>query len=68
MRKELDDLEAAKWRDICQKARIKWLVECDENSSFFHGSVKNNLKNSRINGLTINVCGRWLRILSNKRF
>ena len=40
-----------------QKARCKWEIEGDENSAFFHGSLKANLKHNRISGL--NIDGRW---------
>nr|GEU62491.1 RNA-directed DNA polymerase, eukaryota, reverse transcriptase zinc-binding domain protein [Tanacetum cinerariifolium] len=34
---ELDRMEA---KDLAQKAKIKWAPEGDENTSFFHGTLK----------------------------
>ena len=34
---EIDRLEAS---DLAQKARIKWAMEGDENTSFFHAMIK----------------------------
>lgn len=39
--------------DIQQKARVRWAIEGDENSSFFHGVMNANTANSRINGLMV---------------
>ncbi|KAI3517218.1 hypothetical protein L1887_16430 [Cichorium endivia] len=43
--------------DLKQKSRIKWAVDGDENTRFFHGFVNNKRRKSRINGLVIN--GEW---------
>ncbi|KAJ9538568.1 hypothetical protein OSB04_031301 [Centaurea solstitialis] len=40
-----------------QKAKIKWLVEGDENSKFFHAAIKKRERRNRITGLYIN--GFW---------
>ncbi|XP_022040050.1 uncharacterized protein LOC110942584 [Helianthus annuus] len=54
IRLKLKDLEIAKAKDLLQKARIKWLINGDENSSFFHIVVNKNKASNRIHGLTIN--------------
>ncbi|GJX89545.1 putative RNA-directed DNA polymerase, eukaryota, reverse transcriptase zinc-binding domain protein [Tanacetum coccineum] len=42
-------------RDILrQQSRIRWAVKGDENSRFFHSSIKNNMRNNSINGLLCN--------------
>ncbi|GJV58064.1 hypothetical protein Tco_1459069 [Tanacetum coccineum] len=41
-----------------QKAKIKWAIEGDENSKFFHGFINNKFTKSRIKGLNIN--GLWV--------
>lgn len=56
-KKELFELDEAKGRDLRQKARIKWQVDGDENSAYFHSHLNSNVKNSRVNGLMIN--GTW---------
>ena len=43
--------------DLKQKSRIRWLVDGDENSKFFHGHLNCKNRKNRINGLMIN--GRW---------
>ncbi|KAK1427286.1 hypothetical protein QVD17_15969 [Tagetes erecta] len=56
-RKEIYDLEIKRKYDLKQKARIRWDVDGDENTSYFHGIINGNKKRNRINGLTIN--GEW---------
>ncbi|KAJ0524126.1 putative RNA-directed DNA polymerase [Helianthus annuus] len=43
--------------DLKQKSRIKWAVEGDENTAFFHGIINANTSCNRINGLRID--GVW---------
>nr|KAJ0216426.1 hypothetical protein LSAT_V11C300139170 [Lactuca sativa] len=40
-----------------QKAKVKYLVDGDENTSFFHGYVNNQNRRKHIHGLMIN--GHW---------
>ncbi|GJU77776.1 putative RNA-directed DNA polymerase, eukaryota, reverse transcriptase zinc-binding domain protein [Tanacetum coccineum] len=42
--KELDDLEKIESIDLAQKARVKWEVDGDENSRFFHGLINKSLE------------------------
>lgn len=49
--------EKRKSMDLKQKARIKWMVDGDENTKFFHGVINAKNRKQRINGLLIN--GRW---------
>ncbi|KAJ0428711.1 putative RNA-directed DNA polymerase [Helianthus annuus] len=44
--------------DLKQKARIRWAVDGDENSAYFHGVVNANISDNRLNGLTID--GAWV--------
>ncbi|GJW21644.1 hypothetical protein Tco_0032266 [Tanacetum coccineum] len=37
---EVDRLDTIKSFDLFQKARVKWDIEDDENSKFFHGLIK----------------------------
>ncbi|KAJ9542202.1 LOW QUALITY PROTEIN: hypothetical protein OSB04_028708 [Centaurea solstitialis] len=53
----LNDLLADKLRDIKQKAKVRWLVDGDDNTRFFHGIVNKKMKSLRIHGLNLN--GSW---------
>ncbi|GJV93110.1 RNA-directed DNA polymerase, eukaryota [Tanacetum coccineum] len=52
---DIDRLEAS---DLAQKARIKWAMEGDENTSFFHAMLKKNRRQLAIKGILNN--GEWL--------
>ncbi|XP_076931696.1 uncharacterized protein LOC143596927 [Bidens hawaiensis] len=54
---ELKEFELLKLKDLKQKSRVKWALEGDENSSFFHGIMNANLTTNRINGVSVN--GVW---------
>ncbi|GKE56305.1 RNA-directed DNA polymerase, eukaryota, reverse transcriptase zinc-binding domain protein [Tanacetum coccineum] len=53
--RKIEDLEHIKRLDLMQKAKVKWAIEGDENSKFFHGIVNNKLSRSRIKRISINV-------------
>lgn len=42
---------------LCQKSRVKWLQEGDENTSFFHGVINWKRRSNNLKGLSLN--GRW---------
>ncbi|GKD62696.1 RNA-directed DNA polymerase, eukaryota [Tanacetum coccineum] len=48
--------------DIRQKAKIKWAIEGDENSKFFHGVVNRKHANLAIKGIMVD--GDWVDIPS----
>ncbi|GJW79628.1 RNA-directed DNA polymerase, eukaryota [Tanacetum coccineum] len=54
----LGDLERVEVKDIAQKARIKWALEGDENTSFFHGMLKKKRRQLAIKGILKN--GDWI--------
>ncbi|GKA34908.1 hypothetical protein Tco_0721337 [Tanacetum coccineum] len=56
--KECDDLTKLDDMDMVQKARIKWDVEGDENSKFFHGILKQKRQQQRVKGIMID--GEWI--------
>nr|GEX49538.1 putative RNA-directed DNA polymerase, eukaryota, reverse transcriptase zinc-binding domain protein [Tanacetum cinerariifolium] len=51
----MDCLEA---KDYAQKAKIKWALEGDENTSFFHGSLKKKRRQLAIRGILKH--GEWI--------
>ncbi|KAI3821231.1 hypothetical protein L1987_08792 [Smallanthus sonchifolius] len=58
MKKKRVEMENKKKLDLKQRARIKWLVDGDENSAFFHGVINGKKRRNRINGLMIN--NKWV--------
>ncbi|GJY17363.1 putative RNA-directed DNA polymerase, eukaryota, reverse transcriptase zinc-binding domain protein [Tanacetum coccineum] len=50
-----DRMEA---KDLAQKDKIKWALEGDENTSFFHGSLKKKRHQLAIKGILMN--GEWI--------
>lgn len=44
-------------KDLKQKARVKWAVEGDENSRYFHAMVRGRRNKNDVKGLLIN--GTW---------
>nr|GEV05024.1 RNA-directed DNA polymerase, eukaryota, reverse transcriptase zinc-binding domain protein [Tanacetum cinerariifolium] len=55
---ELDYFEKMNSLDSMQKARVKWKVEGDENSKFFHGLINSRRKSQSIHGIMHE--GVWL--------
>ncbi|GJX32575.1 hypothetical protein Tco_0242430 [Tanacetum coccineum] len=51
--KLLAEMKHRKLKDLRPKAKMKWDLEGDENSSFFHGIINNRRNRLRINGLAI---------------
>ncbi|GJT58097.1 RNA-directed DNA polymerase, eukaryota, partial [Tanacetum coccineum] len=56
--KILGDIERKEASDLAQKAKVKWALEGDENTSFFHGSLKKKRRESAIKGILKN--GVWI--------
>ncbi|GKE65870.1 RNA-directed DNA polymerase, eukaryota, reverse transcriptase zinc-binding domain protein, partial [Tanacetum coccineum] len=48
---ELDNLEKLDSKDLFQKARVRWDVEGDENSKFFHGIINSKRNTQKIQGI-----------------
>ncbi|GKD43794.1 putative RNA-directed DNA polymerase, eukaryota, reverse transcriptase zinc-binding domain protein [Tanacetum coccineum] len=55
--RELKDLEKLKSMDLVQKSRVKWEVEGDENSKFFHGFINSRRKSQMVQGIMLD--GVW---------
>ncbi|XP_022023986.1 uncharacterized protein LOC110924264 [Helianthus annuus] len=58
-KKNLGILERNKTRDLKQRSRIRWAIDGDENTSFFHGVVNRRKASNTIHGLSIN--GSWVQ-------
>ncbi|GKC98007.1 ribonuclease H-like domain-containing protein, partial [Tanacetum coccineum] len=58
-RMEIQKNDHLERRIMKQKARIKWAVEGDETSHFFHNYVKKKARKNNIKGLVSN--GEWVR-------
>ncbi|GJU31065.1 RNA-directed DNA polymerase, eukaryota [Tanacetum coccineum] len=56
--KSIQDIDKIQSLDAAQKAKIKWSIEGDENSSFYHGVL--NKKRSQLNIRGILVDGTWV--------
>ncbi|GJS83816.1 hypothetical protein Tco_0750357 [Tanacetum coccineum] len=54
---ELEDLEMLGSMDLVQKSRVKWEVDGDENSKFFHGLINSRRKSQMVQGIMLN--GVW---------
>ncbi|KAF5761553.1 putative RNA-directed DNA polymerase [Helianthus annuus] len=51
-------LDSRRRADLVQKAKVRWDIEGDENSAFFHAYINNKKNASRIHGLSLN--GLWV--------
>ncbi|GKD99023.1 hypothetical protein Tco_1382920 [Tanacetum coccineum] len=53
---DLNSLEQKERDSLKQKCRVKWAIEGDENTKFYHSLVKKKSRYQNINGLNINGC------------
>ncbi|XP_076925123.1 uncharacterized protein LOC143587835 [Bidens hawaiensis] len=51
------EFEKTSQKDIQQKSRVRWAIDGDENSCYFHGVLRMNLSSNRLHGLYKN--GVW---------
>nr|GEU38082.1 RNA-directed DNA polymerase, eukaryota [Tanacetum cinerariifolium] len=56
--KKFHDYTSSDARDQIQKAKIKWAIEGDENSKFFHGIINQKRANLSIKGVMVD--GEWV--------
>ncbi|GJR66188.1 putative RNA-directed DNA polymerase [Tanacetum coccineum] len=49
-------LEQIERDSLKQKSRVKWAIEGDENTKYFHSLVNKQVRRNNINGLTVNGC------------
>ncbi|GJZ58808.1 hypothetical protein Tco_0614624 [Tanacetum coccineum] len=57
LNRRLQDIKLLKVKDLVQKSKIKWAIEGDENSKFFHGII--NKKRSQLSIRGVFVEGTW---------
>nr|GEV71698.1 RNA-directed DNA polymerase, eukaryota, reverse transcriptase zinc-binding domain protein [Tanacetum cinerariifolium] len=55
---DLTSLENNVSLELAQKAKIKWAIEGDENSKFFHGTINKHRNNLAVRGIIYN--GEWI--------
>ncbi|GJX22164.1 RNA-directed DNA polymerase, eukaryota [Tanacetum coccineum] len=56
--KELQDFNASSSLDMAQKEKIRWSIEGDENSKYFHGIINRNRSQPAIRGVLVE--GDWI--------
>nr|GEW86575.1 nucleotide-binding alpha-beta plait domain-containing protein [Tanacetum cinerariifolium] len=54
----LQDIEKTESMEVAQKAKIKWAVEGDENSKYYHGVINKKRNNLAIRGVLVD--GNWV--------
>lgn len=47
----MDEIEKCRNMDLAQKSRVKWEVEWDENSKFFHGMLNQRRRQQNVTGI-----------------
>ncbi|GKC34835.1 RNA-directed DNA polymerase, eukaryota, partial [Tanacetum coccineum] len=55
--RQYDDIKQMESKEFIQKSKIKWAIEGDENSKFFHGII--NRKHSQLSIRGVFVDGDW---------
>nr|GFB09367.1 RNA-directed DNA polymerase, eukaryota [Tanacetum cinerariifolium] len=55
--RQLHDINQMEARDYVQKSKIKWAIEGDENSKFFHGIINKKCSQLSISGVFVD--GYW---------
>ncbi|GJZ98160.1 RNA-directed DNA polymerase, eukaryota [Tanacetum coccineum] len=56
--KQLHDVQSSNNRDIMQKAKIRWAIEGDENSKYFHAIINKKCANLSVKGIMVD--GDWI--------
>ncbi|GJV70752.1 hypothetical protein Tco_1490747 [Tanacetum coccineum] len=55
--KSIQYLDKIHVMDLAQKAKVKWAIEGDENSRYFHGVLNKKRSQSNIRGIMVD--GKW---------
>ncbi|GKD71208.1 hypothetical protein Tco_1325298 [Tanacetum coccineum] len=53
--KQLQELNSSVNCDFVQKAKVRWAIEGDKNSKFFHGIINRKRANLSVKGMSINL-------------
>nr|GFA26132.1 RNA-directed DNA polymerase, eukaryota [Tanacetum cinerariifolium] len=56
--KQLHDVQSSNNRDIMQKVKIRWAIEGDENSKYFHAIINKKRVNLSVKGVMVD--GDWI--------
>ncbi|GKB10316.1 RNA-directed DNA polymerase, eukaryota, partial [Tanacetum coccineum] len=56
--RDLMDMDNKASVDLAQKAKVKWAIEGDENSKYFHGMVNKKRRQLAIKGIIVD--GEWI--------
>ena len=56
--KDLRVLDDLRDKDLMQKAKVKWAIEGDKNSKYFHGIINKKRHRMAIRGISVN--GEWV--------
>nr|GFC10900.1 RNA-directed DNA polymerase, eukaryota [Tanacetum cinerariifolium] len=56
--KQLHDVKSSNNRDIMQKAKIRWAIEGEENSKYFHAIINKKRANLSVKGVMVD--GDWI--------
>ncbi|GJU96120.1 RNA-directed DNA polymerase, eukaryota [Tanacetum coccineum] len=56
--RNLGEIDSKISTDLAQKAKIKWAIEGDENSNFYHGIVNKKRRQQAIKGILVD--GAWI--------
>ena len=53
---EILEIKRAEVINLKQRAKVRWAIEGDENSRFFHGIINQKKRSNHIHGLSVNGC------------
>ncbi|PWA74172.1 hypothetical protein CTI12_AA252840 [Artemisia annua] len=56
--KHLHDVQSSNNRDFMQKGKVRWAIEGDENSKFFHAIINKKRTNLSVKGVMVD--GEWV--------
>ncbi|GJT69646.1 RNA-directed DNA polymerase, eukaryota [Tanacetum coccineum] len=60
LKRNLHKLNQRDLKDVAQKAKVRWAIEGDENTKFFHGIINKKRSQLAIRGVFVN--GDWITV------